>query len=165
MSIFPKKIADGENVIIHLRFINSKKNNRLVKYFLNVYNPKKELIYNSTEDIILGYGNNYYNERYHSIMIQNDFIPGKYTVDFYMEVNGKKIDSLTKQNDYFYVEKIMFYKNNNDIILKNMSTEITKCMLYGNSKEEIVLEGNETKRVNDEYQYIEYGNNQIFKIE
>ena len=46
-----------------------------------------------------------------------------------------------------------------------MSTEITKCILYGNNKEEIVLEGNETKRVNDEYQYIEYGNNQLFKIE
>ena len=98
-------------------------------------------------------------------MIQNDFIPGKYIVDFYMEVNGKKVDSLTKQNDYFHVEKIDFYKNNNDIILKNMSNEITKCILYGNNKEEIVLEGNETKRVNDEYQYIEYGNNQIFKIE
>ncbi len=165
MSIFPKRIVSGENVIIHLRFINSKKNNRLIKYFLNVYNPKKKLIYNFSDDIILGYGNNYYNEKYHSLMIQNDFIPGKYIVDFYMEVNGKKVDSLTKQNDYFHVEKIDFYKNNNDIILKNMSNEITKCILYGNNKEEIVLEGNETKRVNDEYQYIEYGNNQIFKIE
>lgn len=165
MSIFPKKITYGENVIIHLRFINSKDNNRLIKYFLNVYNPKKELIYDTSESIILGYGENYYNEIYHSIMIQNDFLPGKYMVDFYLEVNGKKIDSLTKNNDYFYVEKLVFYKKRKKIFLENISDETTSCILYGNKKKKMVLEGNKIKNVNDEYQYIEYGNNQIFKIE
>lgn len=166
MSIFPKHIASGENVIIHLRFNNSKKNTKEITYYLKVFNPNNKIIYDKSDNIIVGYGDNdYCNEIYHSIMIKNNFVPGKYIVDFYMNINGKKIESITKNNDFFYVEKIKYFKKDNKTIINNMSKEKVKCSLYGLTKKTIELNGKEKIELDDSYNLIEYGNNQIYPIE
>ena len=103
MSIYPKRVTTGENVIIHLRFQNNGKREELVEYHLDVYNSLDELIFNKIDNILLG-KENYLYEFYISPWTYN--YPGKYKV-FY-----KKL----KKENYFlyYIPRIML----SDVIIK-----------------------------------------------
>lgn len=166
MSIFPKKITKNENVIIHLRFENPDNKNEIIKYYLNVINPNNKIIYSKSESILLGIDKEkFIREIYHSIHIDDNFMPGKYKVEFYLTCRGVRVDSVTKNNDFFYVEEIKIKKEKEKIILINKSNEKTNCVLYKKDiKEDIELGELETKIINKDFEFIEYGNHKIYPI-
>lgn len=165
MSIYPKNITKGENLIIHLRFNNTGIKNEIINYNLIVRNPNDNIVYNYSDKMFLG-SKDFVREIYHSIKITNKFIPGKYIVSFFLMCRGVKIESSTKNNDYFYVEKIDTRIKNNTIILKNNSNVNTKCQVFNEyEKKEVVLKANETRVINKLYKYIKYGNNMISIID
>lgn len=45
MSIYPKNVSNGENVIIHLRFSNKIFQPQAIKYILSVLNSDNERVY------------------------------------------------------------------------------------------------------------------------
>ena len=45
MSIFPKKLTHGETCIIHLNFKAKIPKNKVIQYFLKIYNPTGKLVY------------------------------------------------------------------------------------------------------------------------
>ncbi len=165
MSIFPKHVTHGENVVIHLRFENSSKKTETIKYQLSVKNPEDKQIYEHSDSILLGKANYLY-ETYFPIKIEENFLSGKYKVVFSLTCRGVKIESSTKDWDFFFVEQVKFYKKENKIILENNSNEVTKCSLYDREDNilELELQGKEKKLLDDNYSYIIYGNNKVFPI-
>lgn len=166
MSIYPKRISSEENLIIHLRFSNKSKKIQKLKYVLSILNPNNKQIYFKEDNLILGSNNEeYIKELYYSFFIDETYIPGKYNVIFYLILNGKKIESVTKDNDFFIVEKLTYYSLKNKTIIINNSYMKTRVKLYGKEKEEeINIEGNQRKIINHKYDYIEFANNKIDKI-
>ena len=45
MSIYPKNISNGENVIIHLRFSNKSKIIQKIRYVLSVIDPDENQVF------------------------------------------------------------------------------------------------------------------------
>lgn len=166
MSIYPKNICNGENLIIHLRFSNKSKNIQKVTYNLSIKNPDKKQIFLKQEDIILGINKEeYVKQLYHSIYISNRFKPGKYIVDFYLNCNGHIIESVTKDNDYFYVEKLKYYNFKENTIIINKSNEKTRFKVYNEkSIDKFVIDGKQKLELKEKYDFIEYANNKVALI-
>ena len=125
MSIFPKKITLGENCIIHLRFANSSENNEVIKYALKVINPSNEVVLNVNKSMILGTADerDFVREIYYNIETNKKFLPGKYIVDFYLYCKGIKVESITKDIDYFNIEKLSYLRDSKNTYIINESTE------------------------------------------
>lgn len=165
MSIFPKKITSGENCIIHLRFANSGKNNEIIKYILKVINPNNEVILDINKSMILGIvkDSDFVREIYYDVKTNENFIPGKYIVDFHLYCKGIKVESITKEIDYFNIEKLSYFIENDNTYITNESSEDTEFYIYNDKskikhykikrKDSIVLEGI--------FNYIQYANNKI----
>ena len=165
MSIFPKRVTYGENVIIHLRFQNKGKVEEIVEYHLDVYNPIQKNIYHCIDSIILGTNKEgYLYETYKSINVDKSFIPGKYRVNFYLVCRGNIIMSDTKDWDVFYVEDVICYKDKNKIYLCNKSNEYVSVELLGDRSKRINLKPNEKIILDKNYKYYCYGNNKVFPI-
>ncbi len=167
MSIYPKRISNGENLIVHLRFSNSGQEIYNVKYVLSVLNPNKKEIFLKEDNIILGTGKEGFSKNlYYSLYINNKYKPGKYIVNFYMICNGQVINSDTRDNDYFYVEKLKYYNFKDKTVIYNMSNEKTSFILHkGKTSNEFTINGNEKINLEDKYDYIEYSNNKFDIIE
>ena len=163
MSIYPKNINKRENLIIHLRFSNKGSKPQKVTYKLSINSPDKKEIFYKEEDILLGTDKTeYVKQLYHSIYISNRFKPGKYIVDFHMICNGHIIESLTKDNDYFYVEDLKYYISKNNTIVVNKSNEKTNFKLYkGGKSEEHIIDGKQKLKFSEKYDFIEYANNRF----
>ena len=163
MSIYPKNISNGENLIIHLRFSNKGRKIQKVRYVLSVSNPNDKQIFLKEDNVILGVGKDeFIKQLYYSLYINNRFIPGKYIVKFYMICNEHIIDSETKDNDYFYVENFKYYNLNGNTIINNNSDEKTNFKLYkGTNIEKFTINGKQKLRLKGKYNYIEYANNKI----
>ena len=145
MSIYPKNISNGENLIIHLRFSSKGKKIQKVRYILSVSNPNDKQVFFKEDDLILGVEKDeFIKQLYYSLYVNSKFIPGKYIVKFYMICNEHIIESETKDNDYFYVENLKYYNLNGN-------TNIEKFTINGKQK----------LRLKGEYNYIEYANNKI----
>ena len=138
MSIFPKKITSGESCIIHLRFANSGESNEIVKYILKVINPNNEIVLNINKSMILGIAkdNNFVREIYYDIKTNEDFMPGKYIVDFHLYCKGIKVESMTKETDYFNIEKLSYFIENDNTYIINESKEDIEFYIY-NDKSKI----------------------------
>ena len=168
MSIYPKKVTKNENVIIHLRFENPDNKFEIIKYRLLISNPNEDIIYSKQDTFILGSDiDKYVKQLYHSIFITDEFMPGKYKVIFYLTCRGVKVQSVTKDNDFFLVENISIVHKNDNIELINNSKEKVECYLYKNSdnqKTKIILNELEKIIIDNSYKFIEYGNNKIIPI-
>ena len=163
MSIYPKNISNGENLIIHLRFSNKGKEIQKVKYVVSVLNPKGKQIFLKKDNLILGAEKDeYIKQLYYSLYIDSKFKPGKYIVDFYMICNGHIIKSETKHNDCFYVENLKYYNFNNNTFIINNTNEKTYIKLYkGANIKEITVNGKQTLILKEKYNYIKYANNKF----
>ena len=154
MSIFPKKITSGENCIIHLRFANSGGNNEVIKYVLKVTNPNNEVILDINKSMILGVvkDNDFVREIYYNVETNENFMPGKYIVDFHLYCKGIKVESMTKEIDYFNIEKLSYFIDDDSTYITNESSEETEFYIYNNKskikhykingKDSLVLNGN-----------------------
>lgn len=129
---FPKKITLGENCIIHLKFVNHEKNNEVIKYILKVMDPNGKTILNINRNMILGGSseNNFVRELYYNVEIGNHFLPGKYIVDFYLYCKGIKVESITKDIDYFNVEKLSYFTDGKYTYIVNESIEETEFLCF-----------------------------------
>lgn len=163
MSIYPKNISNGENLIIHLRFSNKGKKTQKVRYVLSVSDPNDKQIFFKENDLILGIEKDEFTKQlYYSLYINSKFKPGKYIVKFYMICNGHIIESETKNNDYFYVENLKYYNFNDNTFIFNNSDEKTNFKLYkGTNIEKFTINGKQTLKLKEKYNYIEYANNKI----
>ena len=54
MSIYPKNISNGENVIIHLRFSNKSKIIQKIRYVLSVIDPDENQVFLKEDNLVLG---------------------------------------------------------------------------------------------------------------
>ena len=174
MSIFPRKVCNGEYVIFHMGFKGILDKHKNISYCLELFNPNNELVLELKNNLLIR-GNNklYEKDLYYPILIDDSFIPGKYVVNFYLIDDGKIIKSSTKDNDIFLVEKVnCFIENLNNkkiIVLENKSSEEVTLELYlegkRRTKKEITLLPYMKKEIETKslYAYIEYGNND-FKI-
>ena len=165
MSIFPKKITLGENCIIHLRFANSGVNNEVIKYFLKVINPNNEVVLDIEKSMILGVveDNDFIREIYYNIKTDKSFLPGKYIVDFHLYCKGVKVESTTKEIDYFNVEKLSYFITNNNTYITNESCEETEFSVYNDEKKikQYKIKGKDSLILTNTYNYIQYANNKI----
>lgn len=163
MSIFPKKITSGENCIIHLKFANSGENNEIIKYILKVTNPNNEIVLDINKSMILGVvkDNAFVREIYYNVKTNENFIPGKYIVDFHLYCKGIKVESMTKEIDYFNIEKLSYFIEDNNTYITNESGEDTEFYIY-NDKSKIKhykIDGNDSLVLNGIFNYIQYANN------
>lgn len=176
MSIFPKRVSSGEYVIVHLNFKGIFTKNKKISYCLNIFDPDNKQICNLKNEIImLGNNKEYEKQLYYPILIKKDFLAGKYIVEFYLLVDGKKILSRTINNDYFIVEKIdcnIDYENKK-LVIKNMSSLDTaiKLILEKDCKfdeELILLNSDEEKHILIDSEVnsilIMYGNDKLEQI-
>lgn len=166
MSIYPKNISNGENLIIHLRFGNKSNKIQKVRYVLSVIDPDNNDIFYKEDDLTLGIGKDeFVKQLYYSLYINNSFKPGKYMVNFYMICNEQIIESSTKDNDYFYIEKLKYYNFKGKTIVFNCSKEKTHFKLYkGINIEEFTIDGGQELTFEDNHDYIEYANNRFDNI-
>lgn len=165
MSIFPKKITSGENCIIHLRFANSGDNNEVVKYILKVKNPNNEVILDVNKSMILGMvkDNDFIREIYYNVETNENFLPGKYIINFYLYYKGIKVESVTKEIDYFNIEKLSYFIDDDNTYIINESSEETEFYIY-NDKPKIKhykIKGKDTLVLSGIFNYIQYANNKI----
>ena len=165
MSIFPKKITSGENCIIHLRFANSGGNNEVIKYVLKVTNPNNEVILYINKSMILGVvkDNDFVREIYYNVETNKNFMPGKYIVDFHLYCKGLKVESMTKEIDYFNIEKLSYFIDDDSTYITNESSEETEFYIY-NDKSKIKhykINGKDSLVLNGNFNYIQYANNKI----
>lgn len=165
MSIFPKKITLGENCIIHLKFVNHEKNNEVIKYILKVMDPNGKTILNINRNMILGGSseNNFVRELYYNVEIGNHFLPGKYIVDFYLYCKGIKVESITKDIDYFNVEKLSYFTDGKYTYIVNESIEETEFYVFDidNEKKHFKIKGNDSIVLKEKFNYIQYANSKV----
>lgn len=168
ISIYPRKLTKNENCIIHLRFNNFGKNVEVINYLLKIYNPLNKLVFSKKDKVLLGTDkSNFIKDLYNNITIEDDFIPGKYYVEFIISCKGNKYISTTKETDFFVVEQLDFYIDDNNILhIFNLSNESIKFILYNEdmNKENFLLDSKSKIELNGKYKFIEYGNNEIFVI-
>lgn len=172
MSIFPKKLTHGETCIIHLNFKAKIPKNKVIQYFLKIYNPTGKLVYYiSKYTTLVGNEEDYERQLYYPIYINNNFLAGKYIVDFYFYFDGNKIVSRTVDNDYFIVDKITHYIDRNKIYVKNESSEDVEFdLILENNNEcqskKYLFKGNEynTYDFNNNNVFIKYANGKLEKI-
>lgn len=165
MSIFPKKITSGENCIIHLRFTNSGVNNEVIKYVLKVINPNNEVVLDINRSMILGVvkDNDFVREIYYNVKTNENFMSGKYIVDFHLYCKGIKVESMTKEIDYFNIEKLSYFLDDDNTYITNESNEETEFFVY-NDKSKIKhykINGKDSLVLNGKFNYIQYANNKI----
>jgi len=163
MSIYPKNISNGENVIIHLRFSNKSKIIQKIRYVLAVIDSDENQVFLKEDNLVLGVEKEeFVKQLYYSLEIDRNFKPGKYIVQFYLVCKGHIIESVTKDNDFFFVEKLEYYCFNEKTVITNISNEKTKFKLYkGLNIEELTINGKEKIELEGKYDYIEYANNKI----
>ncbi len=164
MSIYPKNISKGENLIIHLRFSNKGKKNEIVKYKLYVQDPEGTNILKKEKNIYLGVDDDeFVRQIYYSIHITDKFKPGKYLVKFYLICRGNIIESLTKDTDFFYVEDIKYFNLKGKTYIYNKSPENVNIELYDNNNisKTFNIKGNSTLEIPNSYKYIKYANNKF----
>ncbi len=164
MSIYPKNISKGENLIIHLRFSNKGKKNEIIKYRLYIQNPTGKKILKKENSIYLGVNSNeFVRQIYYSVYISDKFKPGKYIVKFYLICRGSIIESSTKDTDFFYVEDVKYFNSNEKTYVHNKSLENVNIKLYDNNNisETFNIRGNSTLETTKAYKYIEYANNKF----
>ncbi|MBR3249629.1 MAG: hypothetical protein IKF83_02900 [Clostridia bacterium] len=167
MSIYPKNISNGENVIIHLRFSNKSKIIQKIRYVLSVIDPDENQVFLKEDNLVLGVEKEeFVKQLYYSLEIDGNFKPGKYIVQFYLVCKGHIIESVTKDNDFFFVEKLEYYYSNEKTVITNISNEKIKFKLHeGLNIEELTINGKEKIELEGKYDYIEYANNKIDLIE
>ena len=94
MSIYPKNISNGENVIIHLRFSNKSKIIQKIRYVLSVIDPDENQVFLKEDNLVLGVEKEeFVKQLYYSLEIDGNFKPGKYIVQFYLVCKGHIIES------------------------------------------------------------------------
>lgn len=137
MSIFPKKITKGENVVIHVRLINFSV--LPLPVFLNIYieNPKnnyKKVLLNNHPFIIPPKKREKDKEsiidKYFLFSTSNKNPLGKYKCFTNIILFGRKEKSLTIKDDYFLIEKVEIYKKDNFILFKNLSNIPVEIEIY-----------------------------------
>ena len=166
MSIYPKNICKEENVIIHLRFSNKGPKPQMIKYKLDVRDPYEKQVFYKEDDICLGIDKEeYVKQLYYSLYINDNFKPGKYLVDFCIICNGHIIESITKDNDFFYVESLEYYNSENNTIIENNSPEKARFKVFKEGIfEEFEIEGKQKMKLKEKYDYIEFANNKFDMI-
>ena len=170
MSIFPKRVTYGENVIIHFK-INSSNKPRFIEYSIDVFNPNGE-----KKNIVKKKGlfSNTVETYYCYVVNKNEYnIPGQYFLKTNLYINGRKIYSLSAEMDYFWIDyiknSVILLDGEKCIELINMGdSEVPYNILDKNgtilkddilqSKERIIIQ-----KHHKEY-YLKYGNNNIDRI-
>lgn len=170
MSIFPKRVTYGDNVIIHFK-IESTVKPRIIDYTIDMYNPKgegkriaqKSGLYADTVE-------SYY---YYTVVGDDYSIPGRYFLKTKLYVNGRKVNSSSSEMDYFWIDKIKAKKTGSKeecrLQLKNLSDSMTPFQIINQSGDIVmddVIEAYENRIIsqeNGEY-YIRYGNHYLERI-
>lgn len=107
--------------------------------------------------------NDFVREIYYNIETNEKFLPGKYIVDFYLYYNGIKVESITKDIDYFNIEKLSYLRDSKNTYIINESTEETEFFVYSDKskKKYYKINGKDSIILNEQFHYIQYANNKI----
>ena len=165
MSIYPKKIKQGDNVIFHLRLdnhsdlcmpviLNFKISNKKGEYSRVLLVDKKEIL--PPHDKV---------ERYLMITAKRNMPLGKYYCNFTIKYLNKKAKSLTIDNDFFVIEKVSLGNKGNFIKIKNHSNKITEIKIFylDNKVSKKLKPFEEISISNEKFLYVLYANKDILK--
>ena len=101
--------------------------------------------------------------KYYNVETNENFMPGKYIVDFHLYCKGIKVESMTKEIDYFNIEKLSYFIDDDSTYITNESSEKTEFYIY-NDKSKIKhykINGKDSLVLNGNFNYIQYANNKI----
>lgn len=167
MSVYPKYITRGDNIVIHTKVCNHSviclpvKVSLCVKHNKNKYKKwiiKEKLFLvppkNNKEGVI---------ERYYMFKTNTRSLLGKYYCILSIKYLTKENFSSTKENAYFYIEKINIDKKENFLLIHNKSNcntmvgifYIDKSYLKNIKSLEII------KIPKENFLYLKYANNDI----
>lgn len=137
MSIFPKRVTKGENVIVHFKIKNNQKV-KFISYEITFYDPIGNVV-EVIKDTLLSCEER---EVYFCHKVREDELPGKYYLKTKMYINGRVIGSFSSVADFYYVDELQVI-NTRDVnesesfIIKNIGMDMTPFQLI--NKEGIVL--------------------------
>lgn len=154
MSIYPKRVTENENVIIHLKFSSEDKEIRYFHYITKVISPSgKEIVYWENNFIMIPGKESQLSKKEFYYCINSYLLneAGKYLAKTNLYLDGKVINSQTEENDFFYVDKVTVhnYQNNSSkysFLLKNEADNFVHIKLidkYINIYKDIILQPKE----------------------
>lgn len=169
MSVFPKKITLNENTVIHVKMSNLSQICLPVK--VNLYVENKESSYKENilknESFILppvlkGSSENFI-EKYFIFRADCEKPLGRYDCVLSIEYLNKKDYSLTRDNAFFYIEKISSQRKKKFIFLKNESNAETTVKIFyiGKSFSKALSPFEIFKTPQEEFLYFIYANNTV----
>lgn len=168
MSVFPKHIIKGDNVVIHTKVDNYSLISLPVKLNLLIINKSgnfKKWIVKNKDYIVPPSQNNKssFIERYFIVNTNRNMPLGKYVCLLSIDYLNKTEKSLTRKNAFFYIEEIKIIRKSSKLFIKNMSKLGVKVEIFyiGKfyTKELKSLEIFEID--SDNFLYLIYGNNNI----
>lgn len=169
MSIFPKKITTGDNVVIHVRLENLSRVCLPVKINLYVENRHasyKEWIVKddfltlppfSEEEKVK------FLDRYFIFNMSSKKPLGRYNSILYIDYLEERKESLTKQTDFFDVEMVSARRDKGSIFLRNkanIETSVKVCFV-NNSFTKTLPPFGTFSFSQEEFLYIVYANNNV----
>ncbi len=172
MSIVPKRVSLGENVLIHICFRNIEGIFRKLKYESFVVSPsgKKFHVLRLREKIVppkiwgcTAYTfNEFFQHEYHVLKIKKNFEIGKYKVDLSVWENNRVSHSQSYRYDYFFVEKITVKRIKKTMFsIKNESRAPCPIRVHYKFKHKhLLLKGQETRILKDPF-FLIYANNDV----
>ncbi|MCK5510822.1 hypothetical protein KAI65_04775 [Candidatus Parcubacteria bacterium] len=168
MSVYPKHIINGDNIVIHTKVSNYSamclpvKVNLYVEHNKNKYKkwilkdklflvPPKE---NNQEGIM---------ERYYMFKTNKKSLLGKYYCILSIKYLKKESFSLTRKNAYFYIEKVNIEKKENFLLIYNKSDcSVPINIFYINKNYLKKIKSLEVIRMpKKNFLYLKYANNDI----
>lgn len=169
MSVFPKRVCIGDNVIIHVKCTNFGNTIRYRKIFVKVISPlgKEFNILDGEIWKIPPANSSGIIEKYYLFKVTNSCEAGRYFVSIQIKNNNKITLSGTKETDYFYVDSIKIHKEKDKVILKNESPTVTKIkLIFDNKIETVHLFGKRKIKISGKkLRFIMYGNNNIYELD
>ncbi len=170
MSIFPKRVAKCEDVIIHFKTVNAGKM-KMLNYALTIIDSSGAVI-DKFEGSQLAIGTR---EQYFSHYTSEQEIAGKNHARTKMYLDGRVIESFSSIADYYYVDdievrEVEFIGELIYFALKNKSGEETPYQIIdteGNVLTDELLPGNAKRKfqMNGQGLFLKYGNDFIKAID
>lgn len=109
MSIFPKRVTENENVIIHLKFLSDNKEVKYFQFRTSIISPSGKVIkcwengfYMSPKNYNITAVKEFFYCVEYSLLVE----AGKYFAKTDLFLDGKIVNSRTEENDFFYVDKV-----------------------------------------------------------
>lgn len=171
LSIYPKRVVFGENVIVHIRFRTDSSKPRVYSCTTYVVSPKKEIIQTWNRQFIMPGGTKEtQKEFYYCINGRKLIEPGLYRVVSDLIVEGKMVHSDTYANDFFTVDRLTVNRlqDRNRIVITNESGT-SNCPIYLTYKDgkemNLELSSGESKEVDlSDVDFIKYADGVVLTL-